>query len=482
LQQQQQQNGKGPPAFDEMRLQDNGVRPAYRDLTAWLQYTPNEIFLRKRQEADALFRRLGITFAVYSEGGDRERLIPFDIIPRVLAAQEWESLAKGLIQRVKALNAFLHDIYHEQEILKAGRMPSDLVLKNPFFRPEMVGIDLPGRVYTHIAGIDVVRTNEHEFYVLEDNLRTPSGVSYMLENREIMMRLFPELFAQNRVSPVAHYPDELLQTLRSVAPSRAGSDPTVVLMTPGSYNSAYFEHVFLAEQMGVELVEGQDLVVRDDQVFMRTAAGLKRVDVIYRRIDDDFLDPQVFRPDSALGVPGLVKAYRAGNVALANAVGTGIADDKAIYVFVPEMVRFYLGEEPILNNVPTYALRKPDDLKYVLDHLPELVVKEVHGSGGYGMLVGPRASKAEIEAYKARLLADPSGFIAQPTLALSTCPTFVNEGVAPRHVDLRPFCLMGGDKIRLVPGGLTRVALREGSLVVNSSQGGGTKDTWVLEV
>jgi uncharacterized circularly permuted ATP-grasp superfamily protein len=318
--------------------------------------------------------------------------------------------------------------------------------------------------------------------VLEDNLRTPSGVSYMLEDREIMMRLFPELFAQNRVSPVGHYPDELLKTLLSVAPARAGSDPTVVLMTPGSYNSAYFEHVFLAEQMGIELVEGQDLVVRDDQVFMRTAAGLKRVDVIYRRIDDDFIDPEAFNKDSVLGVPGLIRAYRAGNVQLANAVGTGIADDKAIYVYVPEMVRFYLGEEPILNNVPTYALRKPDDLKYVLEHLAELVVKEVHGSGGYGMLVGPRASAAEIETYKARILAEPSGFIAQPTLALSTCPTFVEDGIAPRHVDLRPFVLSGTDAVRLVPGGLTRVALRQGSLVVNSSQGGGTKDTWVLEV
>ncbi|MEO8557682.1 MAG: circularly permuted type 2 ATP-grasp protein [Rhodospirillales bacterium] len=457
------------------------AREAYRGLSEWLRYTPAEIFKRKRDEADALFRRLGITFAVYSEGGDRERLIPFDIIPRVLAASEWQSLQRGLTQRVKALNAFLHDVYHDQEILKAGKVPSELVLNNELFRPEMMGIDLPGGIYTHVAGIDVVRTSENEFYVLEDNLRTPSGVSYMLEDREIMMRLFPELFAQNRVSPVGHYPDELLKTLRSVAPARAGADPTVVLMTPGSYNSAYFEHVFLAEQMGIELVEGQDLVVRDDQVFMRTAAGLKRVDVIYRRIDDDFIDPEAFNKGSVLGVPGLIRAYRAGNVQLANAVGTGIADDKAIYVYVPEMVRFYLGEEPILNNVPTYALRRPDDLKYVLEHLPELVVKEVHGSGGYGMLVGPRASAKEIEAYKARIVADPSGFIAQPTLALSTCPTFVEDGVAPRHVDLRPFVLSGTDEVRLVPGGLTRVALRQGSLVVNSSQGGGTKDTWVLE-
>ncbi len=473
-------NGKRP--FDEMSQDGSTARDAYRGLSAWMRYTPSEIFKRKREEADALFRRLGITFAVYSEGGDRERLIPFDIIPRVLSAPEWQNLARGLTQRVKALNAFLHDVYHEQEILKAGKVPSELVLNNQLFRPEMMGIDMPGGIYTHIAGIDVVRTGENDFYVLEDNLRTPSGVSYMLEDREIMMRLFPELFAQNRVSPVGHYPDELLKTLRSVAPARAGSDPTVVLMTPGSYNSAYFEHVFLAEQMGIELVEGQDLVVRDDQVFMRTAAGLKRVDVIYRRIDDDFIDPEAFNPDSVLGVPGLIRAYRAGNVQLANAVGTGIADDKAIYVYVPEMVRFYLGEEPILNNVPTYALRKPDDLKYVLEHLSELVVKEVHGSGGYGMLVGPRASAAEIETYKARIVAEPSGFIAQPTLALSTCPTFVEDGIAPRHVDLRPFVLSGTDAVRLVPGGLTRVALRQGSLVVNSSQGGGTKDTWVLEV
>jgi uncharacterized circularly permuted ATP-grasp superfamily protein len=346
----------------------------------------------------------------------------------------------------------------------------------------MNGQPVPHDIYVHIAGIDIVRVDADTFHVLEDNVRTPSGVSYMLEDREIMMRLFPELFAQNRVSPVGHYPDELLKTLRSVAPARAGADPTVVLMTPGSYNSAYFEHVFLAEQMGIELVEGQDLVVRDEQVFMRTAAGLKRVDVIYRRIDDDFIDPQAFNRDSVLGVPGLIRAYRAGNVQLANAVGTGIADDKAIYVYVPEMVRFYLGEEPILNNVPTYALRRTDDLKYVLEHLPELVVKEVHGSGGYGMLVGPRASAKEIDDYKARILADPSGFIAQPTLALSTCPTFVDDGIAPRHVDLRPFVLSGSDGVRLVPGGLTRVALRQGSLVVNSSQGGGTKDTWILEV
>jgi len=331
-----------------------------------------------------------------------------------------------------------------------------------------------------VAGIDIVRTAERQFYVLEDNLRTPSGVSYMLENREVMMRLFPELFARNRIAPVGHYPDDLLKTLRSVAPPGCGADPTVALLTPGSYNSAYFEHVFLAEQMGIELVEGQDLVAKDNRIYMRTAAGLQHVDVIYRRIDDDFLDPLVFNQDSVLGCAGLFAAYKAGNVTLANAVGAGIADDKAVYAYVPDIVRFYLGETPLLDNVPTWRLRQPDDLAYALDHLGELVVKEVHGSGGYGMLIGPRASREEIETYRARLLADPAQFIAQPTLALSTCPTFVAQGIAPRHVDLRPFVL-SGQTITVVPGGLTRVALREGSLVVNSSQGGGTKDTWVLE-
>jgi uncharacterized circularly permuted ATP-grasp superfamily protein len=435
---------------------------------------------RKREEANILFRRLGITFAVYGEGGDTERLIPFDLIPRVISAGEWSALSAGLIQRVKAINEFLHDIYHNQDILKSGKIPTELVLKNDQFRPEMVGLDLPWRHYTHIAGIDIVRTGEGEFYVLEDNVRTPSGVSYMLENREAMMRLFPELFSRHRVAPVSQYTDELLKTLRSVSAERHRDDPTVVLLTPGAYNSAYFEHVFLAEQMGVELVEGQDLVVKDNFVYMKTSAGLVRVDVIYRRIDDNFLDPLAFNPQSAIGVPGLFSAYRAGNVQLANAIGTGIADDKAIYTFVPEMVRFYLGEEPILRNVPTYSLRNPDDLAYVLEHLHELVVKEVHGSGGYGMLVGPHATKAEIEAYRARILTEPSMFIAQPTLALSTCPTFCDDKVAPRHVDLRPFVLVG-DTLTLVPGGLTRVAMREASLVVNSSQGGGTKDTWILE-
>jgi len=468
------------PVFDEMHLADGAVRSPYAGLVDWLGQTPPAELEEKRRTADILFRRIGITFAVYGDTSGTERLIPFDIVPRVLAAGEWERLAAGLVQRVKALNAFLRDVYQGQEILRAGVVPREIVEGNAQYRPEMAGFEVPGGVYTHIAGIDVVRTAESEFYVLEDNLRTPSGVSYMLQDREVMMRVFPDLFARNRVRPVSHYPDELLRTLRSVAPSNAPEDPTVVLMTPGSYNSAYFEHVFLAEQMGVELVEGQDLTIKDSRVYMRTVEGLKPVHVVYRRIDDAFLDPLAFNPDSMLGVPGLFAAYRAGNVTLANAIGTGVADDKATYTYVPDMVKFYLGEEPILNNVPTYQLRRPDDLKYVLEHLPELVVKEVQGSGGYGMLVGPAATKAEIEAYRARVLEAPAGFIAQPTLSLSTCPTFVDSGLAPRHVDLRPFVLTG-DKVRVVPGGLTRVALKQGSLVVNSSQGGGTKDTWVLE-
>jgi uncharacterized circularly permuted ATP-grasp superfamily protein len=467
-------------AFDEMGFGEPEVRPHYRLIQEWLNGANPERFAAKRHEAEMLFRRIGITFAVYSEGGDPERLIPFDLIPRVLAAEEWTFLKRGLEQRVKALNAFLHDVYHDQEILKAGRVPEDLILRNPFFRPEMIGFAPPGNVYTHVCGIDLVRTGPKDFYVLEDNCRTPSGVSYMLENREVMMRLFPELFRNVRVAPVSHYPDELLETLRSVAPPRASHDFTVVLLTPGVYNSAYYEHSFLADEMGIELVQGHDLHVEDNIVYMRTTRGLRRVDVIYRRIDDEYLDPLTFRPDSALGTAGLFHAYRAGNVTLANGVGAGIADDKAVYIHVPEMIRFYLGESPLLNNVPTLDCSRPDDLKQVISDIDKLVVKAVHGSGGYGMLVGPHAARAERDAFVEKLKARPHDYIAQPTLALSTVPTFVESGVAPRHVDLRPFVLMG-KQIRIVPGGLTRVALREGSLVVNSSQGGGTKDTWVLE-
>ncbi|MEX6723216.1 circularly permuted type 2 ATP-grasp protein [Parapedomonas caeni] len=467
-------------AYDEMGGTDGQLRSQYEVVQAWLDDTPPDLLELKRREADALFRRIGITFAVYTEGGDPERLIPFDMIPRVLDATEWASLRRGLEQRVKALNAFIGDIYNGQEILRAGRVPERLILTNPQFRPEMMGFQPPQGVYTHVAGIDMVRTGPNDFYVLEDNCRTPSGVSYMLENREVMMRLFPDLFRRAHVAPVAHYPEELFETLRSVAPPRCRGEPRIALLTPGIYNSAYYEHSFLADEMGIELVEAADLVVEDNVCYMRTTRGLTRLDVLYRRIDDDYLDPLVFRPDSMLGVPGLMHAYRAGNLTLANAPGAGIADDKAVYCHVPEMIRFYLGEEPILRNVPTWECAKPDDLKYVIEHLAELVVKVVHGSGGYGMLVGPHASTAEREAFAARIKARPADYIAQPTLALSTVPTFVDAGVAPRHVDLRPFVLVG-QEVRLVPGGLTRVALKEGSLVVNSSQGGGTKDTWVLE-
>jgi uncharacterized circularly permuted ATP-grasp superfamily protein len=467
--------------FDEMTLADGTVREAYAKLAEWLASAPTDLLDYRVQEAELLFRRIGITFAVYGDQQAQERLIPFDIIPRILTASEWALLTKGLEQRVRALNMYIADVYGPREILKAGIVPSDLVFQNAAFRPEMAGKSPPHGLWVHIAGIDIVRVDPDTFYVLEDNARTPSGVSYMLENREVMIRLFPELFSKHRVAPVERYADELLATLRSLAPRSAPADPNVVLLTPGVYNSAYYEHTFLADKLGVELVEGRDLFVRDDVVYMRTTEGPQRVDVIYRRIDDEFLDPLVFRPDSALGVPGLMAAYHAGNVTLTNAIGTGVADDKAIYSYMPDIIRFYLGAEPILKNVPTHRCREPEALAYVLDHLEELVVKEVHGSGGYGMLVGPHATKEQIELFRAKLKASPAGFIAQPTLALSTCPTYVDGGVSPRHVDLRPFVLTGSDGIRIVPGGLTRVAMREGSLVVNSSQGGGTKDTWVLD-
>ena len=470
-----------PVAFDEMNGHDEEVRAAYAVLDDWLKGQPPELLGQRCQEAELLFRRIGITFAVYGEAESTERLIPFDVIPRIISSAEWDVLHRGLEQRVRAINLYLNDIYGPRAILKAGVVPEDLVFQNPQFRPEMNAQRVPHNIYVHIAGIDIVRVDEKTFYVLEDNARAPSGVSYMLENREIMLRLFPDLFSRYRVAPVENYPDELLATLKSVAPTTASSDPTVVLLTPGIYNSAYFEHSFLADKLGIELVEGRDLLVKNGVVYMRTTEGPKRVDVIYRRVDDDFLDPLAFRPDSELGVPGLMSAYLAGHVTLANAVGTGVADDKAVYSYMPEIVKFYLAEEPILNNVPTWRCREPEHLSYVLDHLPELVVKIVHGSGGYGMLVGPAATKAEIATFRARIEASPGNYIAQPTLALSTCPTLVDKGIAPRHIDLRPFVLTGRDQIRIVPGGLTRVALQNGSLVVNSSQGGGTKDTWVLD-
>ncbi|MBU83668.1 MULTISPECIES: circularly permuted type 2 ATP-grasp protein [unclassified Alcanivorax] len=463
--------------FDEMIAPGRGIRTHYTHYHDWLLQQDGQSLERKRREAELQFHRVGITFNVYGEDSGTERLIPFDTLPRVIPASEWQKLERGVIQRVQALNLFLHDIYHDQRIIKEGHLPAEQVFGNAQYQPCMQDVDLPNQVYSQISGVDLIRDGEGAWYVLEDNLRTPSGVSYMIENRRMMMRLFPELFARQMVAPVDHYPSLLLETLQQ---SARHSNPTVVLLTPGRYNSAYFEHAFLAQQMGIELVEGADLFVKEGCVFMRTTAGSQRVDVIYRRVDDAYLDPLAFRQDSMLGVPGLLSVYREGRVVLANAVGTGVGDDKSIYPYVPAMIRFYLDEEPILANVPTWQCRRKDELKHVLANLPELVVKEVHGAGGYGMLVGPAATREEISHFRDRLLANPDNYIAQPTLSLSTCPIFVSEGIAPRHIDLRPFVL-SGNETRVVPGGLTRVAMKEGCLVVNSSQGGGTKDTWVLE-
>ena len=472
----------GTKAFDEIwgHGGPQAPRAELAALAGWMRDVPLPDLKRRLATAEATFRQLGITFAVYGESEAAERIIPFDIVPRVFMADEWAKLSQGLVQRVGAINAFLDDIYGERRILKEGVLPPDLILGNPQFRPEVAGSRPPHGVWAHICGIDLVRTGPDQFWVLEDNARTPSGVSYMLENREAMIRLCPELFRSHRVAPVDSYPDRLLQTMRSVAPHGCGSDPVCVVLTPGHFNSAYYEHSFLADSMGVELVEPADLLVDDDKVYMQTIAGRVQVDVIYRRIDDDFLDPLFFRPDSLLGVPGIMAAYRAGNVALLNAPGNGIADDKAIYSYMPEIVRFYSEAEPLLPNVETWRCREPEALSYVLDHLDQLVVKLVDGSGGYGMLVGPTASRAEIEAFRSALVAEPHRYIAQPTLALSTVPTLTDAGLAPRHVDFRPFVLTGAKEVQVVPGGLTRVALREGSLVVNSSQGGGTKDSFVL--
>jgi uncharacterized circularly permuted ATP-grasp superfamily protein len=467
-------------AFDEMRPNGDAARAPYRAYEAWLNDQEPARLTEKMRDAERVFRKTGITFNVYGEEAAAERLIPFDIVPRILSGTEWRRLTMGIEQRVQALNAFLDDIYHRQEILRAGRVPRELIAQNEAFLPEMIGMRPPAGVYTHIIGVDIVRTAENDFFVLEDNARTPSGVSYMIENRETMMQLFPELFQRVRVMPVENYPQLLRQSLSAVGPRSGEEAPTIAVLTPGSFNSAYFEHAFLADQMGVELVEGQDLRVVDGHVAMRTTEGYKRIDVLYRRVDDAYLDPLTFNPDSVLGVAGIMDVYRAGNITIANAPGTGIADDKAIYSYMPDIIEFYTGRKAILGNIPTWRCSEPKSLKYVLEHLAELVVKEVHGSGGYGMLVGPAASRKEREAFAEKLKARPSNYIAQPTLALSTCPILTDAGLAPRHVDLRPFVLVS-DRVRIVPGGLTRVALKEGSLVVNSSQGGGTKDTWVLD-
>lgn len=467
--------------FDEMLLKPDGVRDPYLKYQKWFSNEDPSRLAKKSKEAEAFFRRTGITFNVYGQEAAQERLIPFDLIPRIISNREWTKLSKGIEQRVRAINMFLHDIYNRQEILRAGVIPVDLIAKNDAFLPQMMGFTPPGQVYTHIVGTDIVRTGEDDFFVLEDNARTPSGVSYMLENRETMLHMFPELFSQNKVQPVSDYPKNLRRSLAACAPAHCSDNCTVAILTPGIHNSAYFEHSFLADQMGVELVEGHDLKVIDGHVAMRTTQGYQVIDVLYRRVDDDFLDPLNFNPDSMLGVPGIMDVYRAGNITIANAPGTGIADDKAIYSYMPDIVEFYTGEKPILKNVQTFRCSEPETLKYVLENLSELVVKEVHGSGGYGMLVGPAASKSEIALFAEKLKENPGNYIAQPTLSLSTVPIFKKKGLAPRHVDLRPFVLVSPNGMNITPGGLTRVALKEGSLVVNSSQGGGTKDTWVLE-
>jgi len=474
--------------FDEMFAAENGearleARPHYRVLAEQLQALSPAAFEERRKAADQVFLTQGITFTVYSERDNIERIFPFDLVPRVIPNAEWRRLERGLQQRVIALNMFLRDVYHEQRIVHDGVIPAHLVYGAKNYRREMIGVDVPGNVYMHIVGTDLVRDARGEYYVLEDNGRCPSGVSYMLENRQAMKRVFSRLFERYGVMPVEHYPIELLDMLRRVAPRNMSQErePVVVLLTPGVFNSAYFEHSFLARMMGVEIVEGRDLVVHEGRVFTRTTRGLNPVDVIYRRVDDDFVDSLTFRSDSILGVPGLFNACRAGNVTLANAVGTGVADDKATYAFVPEMIRYYLGEEPVLPNVPTYLAYRDDDRKYILEHLDELVVKSVNESGGYGMLVGPHSTAEQREKFGAMIRHDPRNFIAQPTLSLSRHPTFLDGALEGCHIDLRPYALCSSlDKVTIVPGGLTRVALQRGSLVVNSSQGGGSKDTWVL--
>lgn len=469
------------PHFDEMHRPDGTVRDPYDEFCAWYGAQDGGRLRTKARDAENFFRRTGITFAVYGEEEASERLIPFDIVPRIISGREWARLSRGIEQRVRAINAFLYDIYHRQEILRAGRIPVELIAKNDAYLPQMIGMDPPGGIYTHIIGVDIVRTGPDQFYVLEDNARTPSGVSYMLENRETMLHMFPELFRKNKVREVSDYPRKLRRSLAASAPRACNGSPEIAVLTPGIHNSAYFEHSFLADQMGAELVEGHDLRVIDGRVAMRTTQGYRAIDVLYRRVDDDYLDPLTFRPESALGVPGIMDVYRAGGITIANAPGTGISDDKALYSYMPEIIEFYTGEKAILENVPTWRCSEADSLAYVLEHLSELVVKEVHGSGGYGMLVGPAASRKEIAAFRDKLKARPGNYIAQPTLALSTVPIMTRQGLAPRHVDLRPFVLVSPNGIDITPGGLTRVALKKGSLVVNSSQGGGTKDSWVLD-
>ena len=464
--------------FDEMFSQPGHPRPAAWHLAKNMEELPSEELVTRQQAADRALVQAGITFNVYGSGAGVEKTLPFDLVPRIVAASEWERIQKGLEQRIRALNLFIDDLYHDMKIIKDGAVPPEIITSSKGFREQCIGFNPPKGIWCHITGTDLVRHGDGEIYVLEDNLRCPSGVSYVLENRRLMKSLFPEVFAASNVRPVSNYPIRLRDMLEYLAPEGV-TTPQVVVLTPGVYNSAYFEHSFLAQQMGVELVEGRDLVVSDGYVWMRTTNGLERVDVIYRRVDDDFLDPEVFNPDSMLGVPGLMEVYKEGRVALANAPGTGVADDKVVYAYVPRIIKYYLGEDIILPNVPTYICAEEKDRSYVLEHLDELVVKAANESGGYGMLIGPHATQAQREEFRLKIIANPRNYIAQPTLALSRVPTVVDGGLAGRHVDLRPYILYGKE-IFVLPGGLTRVALKKGSLVVNSSQGGGTKDTWVL--
>lgn len=465
--------------WDEMYISDNYLRSQYQNIINYLKNESISDLNKKEELAKRLFMSQGITFTVYDSGEGIEKIFPFDIIPRVITSSEWSFIEKGITQRLKALNLFLKDVYSNQFIIKDKVIPSALIYSCPHFLREMHQLNVPHDIYIHIAGIDLIRDYDGTFYVLEDNLRTPSGVSYMLENREITKRLFPDLIPKCKVRSVTEYPSILYKNLLALSP-RAVSNPTIVLLSPGMYNSAYYEHTTLARLMGVELVEGRDLIVRDQKVFMKTTTGLQQVDVIYRRVDDDFIDPLVFNPNSVLGVAGLMSAYRKGNVAIINAVGNGVADDKAVYSYVPDMIRYYLNEEPLLKNVPTFSLGNPDEKEYVFENMHKMVIKKTNESGGYGMLMGHAASEQEIETYKKEILKDPRNFIAQPTISLSTAPCYMDGVLQPRRVDLRPYALYGPEGISIVPGGLTRVALKEGSLVVNSSQGGGSKDTWVL--
>jgi uncharacterized circularly permuted ATP-grasp superfamily protein len=473
------QNYKTHPAVWDEMMSENGVRKPYQNISDFLTRISSDELTKKEELARRLFMSQGVTFTVYSSGEGIEKIFPFDIIPRIITASEWDFIDRGIKQRLRALNLFLRDVYHEQFILKDGIVPIELVHSCPHYLREMQGINVPHDIYVHIAGIDLIRDYDGTFYVLEDNLRTPSGVSYMIENREITKRIFPDLIPQNHVRPVTQYPNILYKNLKALSPRKIAT-PNIVLLTPGIYNSAYFEHTTLARLMGIELVEGRDLVVENHRVYMKTTAGLQQVDVIYRRVDDHFLDPLVFDPGSVLGVSGILSAYRKGNVAIVNSIGNGVADDKATYVYVPEMIRYYLNEEPILKNVPTYQLSNPDERQHVLKNIASMVVKRTNESGGYGMLMGPGATDAEIADYITEILKDPRQFIAQPVVNLSSAPCYIQDNVQPRRIDLRPFALCGPDGIEIVPGGLTRVALKEGSLVVNSSQGGGSKDTWVL--